>query len=236
MKIQLFLLLICVTGVIHAQKPGQAGSLRLFENNRPFTLPDGQGNDLELTIDQIEGSPYLKNEFLPGKIYHKDENAGTFLIRYNIYNDVMEIKFEQNDIQELLVDPNLKTSIGTSRFMVYQYIDDLNNPTKGYFEILSDGKRIDLLKKHHIKFSPGAPAKSSFHKPTNPEFKYSSDYYFLFKDQDRPVKIKKLKESRILELLTDEKTAKDLIKNENLDISKERDLIKLVEELNKVST
>lgn len=235
MKKLLLIFLAIVPIFSIAQKPGQAGSLRLFENNRPFSLPDGQGNNLDIPLEQIEGSPYLKKQFLPGKVYEADKNAGTFLMRYNIYNDVMEIMFKENEIQELLIHPRVKASIGTSRFIVHDYLDNLNNKSKGYFEILSNGDKINLLKKHRVKFSPGEPAKTSFHKATKPKFEYLKEYYFRFREEELPIRIKKLKENHILYLLKEHGIAKEIIQAQNLDIRKEKDLIKLVEELNNSS-
>ena len=230
-------ILIIFPALLIAQKPGQTGTtMRLFENSRPLNLPDGEGNNLEIPLDQIEGSPYLREGFFPGKIYKNQENQGTFLIRYNIYNDVMEIQFAENSIQELIVDPSLKVSITTSRFRVHDYLDDYNNLTQGYFEILEDGDQVDLLVKHKVVFSPAEPAKSGYHKAKKNEFDYSKEYYLYFNNENRPVLIKKLKEKRVLDVLDNKKEAGNIIEEQDLDLSKVKDLRKLINQLNQIST
>lgn len=222
--------------ILLGQKPGQTGTnMRLFENSRPLNLPDGEGNNLEIPLEQIEGSPYLNEGFFPGKIYNNQENQGTFLIRYNIYNDVMEIQFAENSIQELIVDPDLKVSINTSRFRVHDYLDDYNNLSQGYFEILEDGEQIDLLVKHRVVFSPAEPARSGYHKAKKNEFDYSKEFYLFFNDENKPVKIKKLKEKRVLELLDKKKEAREIIAEEQLDLGEAKDLRKLINRLNQIS-
>ncbi len=237
MKRLLFYIAIAAFPIfIFGQKPGHStSSLRLFENSRPFTLPDGEGNNLEIPLETIEGSPYLTEEFYPGKVYSNNQNTGTFLIRYNIYNDVMEVKLKDDVIQEVIVNPEVKIAIGTSRFEVHDFMDRYNNLVMGYFEILEDGENIDLLLKHNSVFTPREPPISGNHKPKKPEFEYSSDYYLFFNNQNRPVKIKKLKEKRILELLNDKKNAKTIIEENNLDLRNEKDLRKLIISLNGTS-
>ena len=234
MKRILFYIVIAVFPIfLFGQKP--ASSLRLFENSRPFTLPDGEGNNLDIPLENIEGSPYLTEEFYPGKVYTNNTNPGTFLVRYNIYNDVMEVKFEDDLIQEVAVNPEIKVAIGTSRFSVHEYMDRYNNLVAGYFEILEDGENIDLLLKHNSVFTPGEPPISGNHKAKEPEFEYSRDYYLFFNNENRPEKIKKLKEKRILELLDDKKTARTIIEENNLNLREEEDLRKLVDLLDSVS-
>ena len=147
----------------------------------------------------------------------------------------MEVKLKDDVIQEVIVNPEVKIAIGTSRFEVHDFMDRYNNLVMGYFEILEDGENIDLLLKHNSVFTPGEPPISGNHKPKKPEFEYSSDYYLFFNNQNRPVKIKKLKEKRILELLNDKKNAKTIIEENNLDLRNEKDLRKLITSLNGTS-
>ena len=219
------------------QKPGHSNTnMRLFENSRPLNLPDGLGNNLDIPIENIKGSPYLYDKFVPGKVFSQGENAGTFLIRYNVYNDVMEIQFENDDIQELIIDHSIKVSMGTNRFVVHNYLDVYNNLEPGYFEILEDGENLDLLVKHQVVFVPGKPARSSFHKAQEAEFEYTKDYYLYFNNDNRPQKIKKLKEKMVLEVLDDPEAAMKVIGKNKLDLDKEEDLRKLVRELNSLSS
>lgn len=238
MKKWLFLFVVLLIPLsLLSQKPGQTGTtMRLFENSRPLSLYDYQGNNFEIPLESIERSPYLHEEFLRGKIYNGNENSGTFLIRYNIYKDVMEVKFEQNSIQEVILDPLIKVSINTSRFRVHNYKDHYNNLVPGYFEIIEEGNQAELLLKHRVIFSPAELPKSGYHKPEKAEFEYSQDYYLFFNDDKNPVQIKKLKEKRVLDLLDEKTTAKKLIRENDLDLSKVEDLRELIRELNKLST
>lgn len=218
---------------LFSQKPGQTGTnMRLFENNRPLSIFDFQENNFEIPLESITGSPYLNEEFYSGKIFNEDENTGTFLIRYNIYNDVMEVKLDKNSIQELIIDPEIKVSIGTTRFRVHNYKDNYNNLVPGYFQIIEEGDKIDLLQKHHVTFSPAEPPKSGYHKPKKPEFEYSKEYYLYFNDGRKLEKIKKLNEKRLLGLLNDKAATKKLIRKNNLDLKTPEDLRKLIRELN----
>ncbi|MUP47318.1 hypothetical protein E0K83_16370 [Gramella sp. BOM4] len=234
-NIILLLAFIGISSFCWAQKPGHTNTnFRLFENSRPLNLPDGMGNNLDIPIENIEGSPYYYEDFVPGKVFSQGENAGTYLMRYNVYNDVMEVKLDEGDIQELIIDHSIKIAMGENRFVVHNYNDLYNNVKPGYFEILEDGEHIDLLVKHHVTFIPGKPAKSSFHKAQEPEFDYTKDYYIYYNDDEMPAQIKKLKEKKVLEILKDKELAREIIEKNDLDLDKEDDLKKLVKELNAV--
>ena len=46
--------------------------------------------------DNIQGSPYLSDEFIPGKVVIKNDKPVMAALRYNAYQDEIQMKDPQN--------------------------------------------------------------------------------------------------------------------------------------------
>ena len=175
-------------------------------------------------ITSVEGSPYLNNEFIKGELVTIDsvQYAGIPL-RYNIYNDVIE--FKKNDL-ELELNNNFQ--------LLYAIIDDAvfvkAKNQEGYFTVQSSGP-VYLLEKMNIRYSD-AKAASGYRPATLPSFKnLDSDYYIQKKLGEEATVVKN--EAELLEQLSDKKEElKVFIKNEKLKVSRGEDLVEIIEYYN----
>ena len=128
---------------------------------------------------EIEGSPYYSDEFSEGKV---KMGSTTYIIplRYNIYFDAFEAKLEQKDmyLNNVAVDTvYLNNSVFTFK--------KENNDLKAY-EVVFHSNKIELLKKHAVKFKPGSfgvPFKADVY----PNFKKTDPKYFMVTESNKMI-------------------------------------------------
>lgn len=175
-------------------------------------------------ISLVDGSPYLQNEFIKGELVTTDSIQYKGLpLRYNIYNDGIE--FKKNDL-ELELNSNFP--------FLYAVIDDAvfvkAENEKGYFALRTLGP-VYVLEKMNMRYIDAKPA-SGYHAAKGPSFKIlDSDFYI---QQEIGGKITALKkESDLLKMLPDhEEALKAFIKKEKLKVSKKKDLFKIIDYYN----
>ena len=181
---------------------------------------------IELSYDQIEGSPYANKEFKQAKIAEKYRNEN---VRLNIDRDDVEFL----DGEKIMVLPKTDEFsrikiIPNNEVLVYKDLDA--DAKKGYYYELVMGK-VSLFKKLELKFSNYEPAQTSFKNVTPATFFQVPPSFFIEKD-GKVLKNPK-REKEIISLFPDKKNELNKFFNQNrIRLSKEEDLIKLVAFLN----
>ncbi len=144
-----------------------------------------------LSSDYV-GSPYLIDSFMIGKVVTSDHTVFKLPMRYNIFRDIIDVKYQGRDMQILASDIIDNIEIGNYTLTVGNYELD-GKKFKSYLFVLDTGK-ISLLKKRSIKFEEWRPAKAQESAPKPAEFKESLDYYFLRTSSGRLKPFSKVKE------------------------------------------
>lgn len=106
----------------------------------------------ELTLKDIQGSPYLNDEFEKGTVITtQGEKYVDIPLRYDQYQDEMEFEKEGKAMAFSPKSVVKRAEFGNRIFTytTYQFTD--NKTKQGYFEILADGN-VRLLSQHTIKF------------------------------------------------------------------------------------
>lgn len=120
---------------------------------------------------EIEGSPYFNDEYAEGKV--KMGNTIYIIpLRYNIYFDAFEAKHTQKDMY--LNNAAVDTIYLNNSVFAFK---KENNELKAY-EVVFHSKKIELLKKHSLRFKPGSfgvPFKADVY----PNFKKADPKYFI---------------------------------------------------------
>jgi len=173
----------------------------------------------------VDGSPYLNEEFIDGVIYMRDTLTIKLPLRYNIYTDEME--YQLKGINFVVANPQdvSKIVIGKSVFVYQPYIKK-----GGYFELFESGKCL-LVQKKSVAFKPAEGPKAITGAPTPAQFLRKSDSYYLVKDKSQVVRIENLKS--LLKALEDQKDKMDAFVNQQQikNIRKEN-IIKMVKYYN----
>lgn len=181
----------------------------------------------EAEFDAIKDEAYSNPNFLQGKIFQGDQLIKDDVpMRYNAFADEIEIK--KNNTSEnysaLIKDPNIFVKILKDIYVFVPFQG--SNEKGGYFNVLSDGKTYDLYKKTTAIFREPRKARTTYEKDMPPSFVKTTIYYLV---QNGTFLEMPNSKSKVLKMMSKKKNEiKDYIKQNNLDIDKETDMIKLV--------
>ncbi len=181
----------------------------------------------EAQFDAIKNEAYANPTFVKGNIYQEDQLVkNDVLMRYNAYADEIEIKknnFEE-DYSALIKDPNIFVKIGSDLYVFVPF--EGSKEKGGYFNVLSDGKTYDLYKKTTSIYREPRKAQTSYERDIPPSFEKSTTYY-LVKDGTF-LEMPKSKSKLMKMMNKKEKEVKKYIKENNIDMDKEADLVLVI--------
>lgn len=173
----------------------------------------------------VQGSPYVNEEFVIGKVFINEDKPYTGLLRYNAYNDGIEMKTE-NGVITLLKREYLKAQIDGKLYLIENYKTENGTIRKTYFVELNEGK-ARLLLNQRKKFVEAKPARSTYSKDQPPKFEDETSYY-LITEGKAAVKTK-LKSNDVLAAFADhQKELQDFVKQNKLKLKNEAEVIQLL--------
>lgn len=126
--------------------------------------------------DNVQGSPYANEEFVIGKVFVNDQAPYSGILRYNAYQDGIEMKTEKGIIT-LLKRDYLRAEIAGKLYLIENYINN-GAIRKTYFVEVSKGK-ARLLLKQGKKFVEERQATSSYSKDQPAKFEDETSYYII---------------------------------------------------------
>lgn len=182
-----------------------------------------------------EGSPYLNEEFILGSI---SPNKKNFLIRYNAYNDLFEVKKGKDSILNLNkrnLDYIIELDGLTFKSFKYRTSEE-ESKQFGYFAIMTNlESNFVLLKNYEKKFTEEQKAINSYTSDIPASFSSTTNNYFLLTTTDNKEEIKEIstKAKDLYNLLPKKKDKiKSFIKKDKLKLKNESDLIKVINYIN----
>jgi hypothetical protein len=176
----------------------------------------------------IEGSPYLTDEFIKGTVFIEDEKPYSAMMRYNAYQDEIQVK-STNGISSLFKRDYVWAEIGGQSFRIETYTTR-SGTSKGYFVELNRGE-VRLLKRIEREFKEGQPAVSSYSEDTPPRFDEEITYYLM--REGAPAEEVRLRKKDVLSFLSS-KDAETFVKENKLKLKSEGEVIQLLTHLNAV--
>ncbi|MEM7380819.1 MAG: hypothetical protein AAF361_06415 [Bacteroidota bacterium] len=196
-----------------------------------FTNPEGAPVNFltkSPNLDDVkaEGSPYLEEEFKYGRVYAYDSLKLKGEMRYNAYRSEIEVAEDDDSYFSLLKRPYISVEIDNEIFKMYTYTDVNNLSRVAYFNPRNKGKAV-LLFKPEIKLRKGRVPSTSYDRYVPPTYIDISTYYI--KTGEEPAERVRLKKKDIVSVLKNKKTeVVAYIKDEKLNMSKEADVIRLL--------
>jgi hypothetical protein len=180
------LILVLISYEVNAQRAGQGEFLReqvVRQSGEIFTINTKDG---KMDLKDIEGSPFLTEEFKSGVIIDnsKENSAIKTNLRYNIFYDQVEVKYETDlkrdleqvkvlkriDIYEYLIEGKL--------FKLYFNDEIFFEGDSGYLEVLNgDDKKNVLFKKYYQEYISARSAETSYQRDTPPQLITNFKYY-----------------------------------------------------------
>ncbi len=190
-------------------------------------IPSGDSN-IALDLSIVKGSPYDIDKFQLGKVLNNlTGESQTFYIRYNIFNDVVELKETPNSpkISGLVNSLNIYAKVNSKEYHYELYETDKSKNNEGYFILLNKGKNISLYLQKSKEFKDKVIAKDSYHKEKLATFKDSEKFYF---NKDKTlVELSSKKKVFLKQFPEYSNEVSKYMKSEKIDLRSEKDLIKL---------
>ena len=183
-----FVVIICQQGI------GQRSGSQTGANLKDHLLINDKEAVPRMDIEDVQGSRYENDSFQLSNVESTKDTFYNVLMRYNVFEDVIEFKDSKGVL--FLLDPLMtikKVTIGNLVLVVQPF--DVDGQIKtGFFTLLSDGK-IKLLSKKVIKFEPLQPAKALQATNTPAKFILSPDQYYTRMGNNPAIQINKLKKT-----------------------------------------
>lgn len=214
---------VCLSQAFTISDINSLGDQYSFEKSKMNTLGG-------IALSSIDGSPYLLDEFVSGKVIIDDSVLIERVpLRYNIYSDKMEFRNAANQVLEIASSTkHYRFHIGNQTFVNRDYTTD-GVLQEGIFERLAEGK-ISLYKKYGIEFKEASKA-IGFQDAEPNRFIRTDDEFYVSIDQNTPVVIDNVK--RLAEMLMQYKpSVEEYLQQEKPKLKKEHDLIRLIQYCN----
>ncbi len=193
----------------------------------PVELYRNQLRDGQLPPD-LEGSPYDHEEFIAGTVTVKDSDPVPAMLRYDVYRDNIEMQEGESTVSLLKRDYIIAT-INQDKFVIAKYMPKNEDVRQGYLIQLNDGP-IKLLKRKSKRFLPATETFSTYKAEKPPRFLDQTDYYLL--SGEEYAEDIKLRKKNILNAMDNASDASKIVKELDLDLSEENDVIRLLNMLN----
>ena len=175
--------------------------------------------------NNIDGTPYADGDkFVKVKI--PNYNKPIQDMRYNVYADEMEFR-NGIDTYFLNKQPLIKIEFPSLK-KTYECINyTFNEKTYlGYLVVLAEGSKYSLYKKESMEILKGEKAANPFVKDQN-DFYSKVKSYYLLKKGNRFIKLSKNTKD-VSSAFDNPSSIEDFIKTNKINLSKEDDLIKLI--------
>ncbi len=190
-----------------------------------------------LDDNDIQGSPYTSSNFSPTPLYYKDEKVGNIFYRYNALNEEVEImkaNVEGETIRSLARDKELNIRPNGKKMSFKTFVTSKDRTTNGYLTELVNGEEYDLYKRIQVKYTAATASQNSFVKAIPARFTKFTELYMQKKGVSRMDEVLP-KKGQVLKLVDDSKkaAAKQFLKENDLNLKNEADMITFFEFLNK---
>jgi len=176
------------------------------------------------------GTPYNNPSYLSGNVYRNNELLATDVaLRYNAIADEMEIKesltTDDEEAKVLTKSSDIFVKIENDIFVFAPYQGGVEGG--GYFEVLFEGKKVDLFKKHVKSFKKGQKATSSITRDVPAKFIDKPIYYLVMKN-GKFYELPTSRNKKIKVFGEHQNIVKQYVQENQLDLNDEQDLKRVV--------
>lgn len=206
----------------------QVGNENVYSNAGNFFRTVNRPTNKEYVID---GSPYVNSKSFEHVIV-PGYSSNIQNLRYNGYEDEMEFEegdqlYYANKEEGLKIDfPNLKKT-----YQILNYSFDYKSRF-GYLVLLVDNPKYSLYKREKVELLSGEKSPSAYGKDTNDYYAKERDLYLVKKDFEF-FKFPKNTKEFVARFSIDKTEFEKFVKTNKLSFSKEQDMTKMIEYLNK---
>ncbi|MFD0761801.1 hypothetical protein ACFQZW_06870 [Lutibacter aestuarii] len=179
---------------------------------------------LDLRSKELVGSPYVNDDFFPAKIKGIET---AYPMRYNAYEDEMEFEKEGKFYNFNKVLNQEVVFLATNKKYKLFFDTENNDNSIGYFVVLFQGNKIDLLNKEKIKFFEAVKPKTGYDKYKPPTLKRVNDKFYIGYKNGTTTELPRKKQD-VLKLFSEKSNdIQNYAKKNRLSFKDKEDLIQL---------
>jgi len=145
-----------------------------------FRLNKMQSGDWSKSLSEsdIEGTPYLNDDFIEGTIYTTSKfQYEEVPLRYNIFNDNLEFKTPEDQVLAVAAPEIIERVQLGDDVMIYGPYSNAKKIRRGFFKVLEEGK-ASLYARQNVLFSD--PVEPGAYKEAEPaKFTRKPDSYYI---------------------------------------------------------
>jgi len=187
-------------------------------------------HDRRFLEERVEGTPYFTEDYVVSKIYFKNRKKPLQTeLRYNVYSD--EFEFVQSGRLFAISNKDQIDSIEYrgKEFVYGEYRDESGSNHEGYMHRMVKGD-CALYKIYQVSFHEAEPPSTGYDEYEPPRFEEGSPIYCLKMKQDaKPNEIESFRRGKFLNRFGSlESELKRYIKDQNIRLRKEEDLVRFI--------
>ncbi|WP_438709984.1 hypothetical protein ACSTS3_11300 [Aquimarina muelleri] len=173
----------------------------------------------------IKGHQYYEEHNSLATIYINKKRDRKCLVRYNAFNDEIEVSQKDQAFNILKID-NIEVALEKYSYRLFNYEGD-----KHFFITFNKG-RYSLAIKTQKKIKGGRQARTGY-ETSSPSRYISINKYFVVDNEKEEIKSIKLKKKNIIEVLNDKKDqVEKFVSSKKLNLKKEEDVIAVIDYYN----
>ena len=191
------------------------------------------GTEQKISLDDIEGSVYFDENFIKGTVHYNKVPYEDFYLRYDAYNDEVEIKrYEASQIEALHKSMALSCNIGGDNLVYREFLNEKEELVGGYLFEYYLGSSITVFKRRLKAFKEAKEAKTSLQGSFPHRFIDKETYVVRLKESSNLSEAKNLKKYLFTKLdMAELKTFKILIKKNDTDFKNGASLLNVLRKL-----
>ncbi|MER3374438.1 MAG: hypothetical protein RIM83_07340 [Allomuricauda sp.] len=179
-----------------------------------------------LAEGDIEGTIYLNENFILGTLYVNDKEVKKMYMRYDAYNDEIELKDALNseEIKAMVKHPVYSCSLDGDEYYYLGYTNEVGGEKKGYLVPIVIGDAYTLFIKYQKVYKKGKQASTPLDASFPPRFLDKAEYYVSVNNES-PF-FMKTKKSEVISIFPkqDQSAIKKYIKEKRLKAGDHNDL------------
>lgn len=181
----------------------------------------------EIDWNNVQGSPYLDENYKLAKLYVGDTSYGNIMMRFNTYTNEIELYPREGKESEALMKlDDSKIVYEDTTIEIFEFTNEEGATKKGYFVVLSDQDDVKLLLRKKCVFSPNEKAQTANQADRKAKFT-QYDYFYIVQNGELTQVDPRKKD--IIELFPQkEKEIKKYIKAQKLKLKNADDFAKLI--------
>lgn len=132
------------------------------------------------TLSKIEGTPFLNDEFQRGEIIIEGKEPIDAFMRYDVNNEIIEIKLDPSNEEVFYMEPNLKAEFrfGGNVYNIHEITID-GGKISGIFIEHYTGDNYSFLEKPTIEIIPAEKARTGYDEDEPAKIKIESKFFII---------------------------------------------------------